>query len=101
MPVVGWPLFIVLGSVNVTGSSTCPTPIQVARGLQWSAGGEARQLKVELEPLPSGLAVRMRDEREQTIASKTLEATGPCAQRANVVRTLIEAWRIELEAGTL
>jgi hypothetical protein len=88
---------VALGSVEVTGDTTCPTPAEVQAKLE-SLGAVAPTgaHRVTLRSADTGLHLELTDVAGAALASKTLAGETRCPQLADAAAAVIAAWLAEL-----
>lgn len=93
-------LSLSLGSLEVGGSSACPTPEAVAAQL-----GRLPHLdqghRLLLAPAPGGVRLSLHRRSGELVAEKTLQGAGSCPELAAAAAVVAASWLAELQVGTL
>jgi len=85
---------VLWGAFRVEGSSSCPSPAEVAaqlkaQGVETPDGSEQR---IVLEDVPEGLSFRLLDVGGAALGQRTFAPSATCPERALAVATLVGAW---------
>ena len=90
-----------LSAVSVQGDATCPTASAVEerlRALLPDSTGPAHLARIEA--IEGGVRLVLFDRDGRPVASRDLETSAPCEQRAEACAVVLAVWEAELRAGT-
>ena len=92
-------LWLAYPGTEVTGDSTCPTPVEVREQLAAMAVATAEDAAVKpgahmanVSSAGSGVHVELLGEDGRLMAERTLERTGSCGEVAEAVAVILSAW---------
>lgn len=90
-----------LSTVSVQGEATCPAASAVEarlRELLPDSAGPAHVARIET--IEGGVRIALFNEDGRPVASRDLETSAPCEQRAEACAVVLAVWEAELRAGT-
>src|SRR5438046_635289 len=87
--------------VDVEGSSTCPTPAEVAERLRslLPAGAGTERDRATLVQEKGELRVALRSSAGRAVGELRLDVTASCSDLAGAAAVMIAAWEAELRPG--
>jgi len=90
---------LVLGSLQVQVSATCPTADQIHRSLRALVSDSSSDDRVEVSDGPDGLEIRFKSSLGHPLAARFLAKEGSCSDLASAVAVIVSAWMTDLGRG--
>ncbi len=90
---------LVLGSLQVQVSATCPTAEQIHRSLSALVSEGSSDDRVEVSDGPDGLEIRFKSSMGHPLAARFLAKRGSCSDLASAVAVIVSTWMTDLGRG--
>ncbi|MGA9524113.1 MAG: hypothetical protein WBV82_21815 [Myxococcaceae bacterium] len=94
-------LAALIASIDVTGSTTCPAPAEVAARVDVLAPELASRVggvHATLEPVPDGVRILLRRTDGTHAGARQLTGAGHCGELADAAAVLVLSWARQLDA---